>query len=1327
MQVASLVEAECAAWQAGFDAMGGTGWSACSDTRLDPCACSTEKNKKEVACDGAGEHITGVALNYVGAIGALFPTAWSGLSLLTSLSMAGVDFGRATLPAWLGSLTALKVLKCERCELSGTLPASYASLTKLQQIGLQRNELDGTLPPGWSKMTVLRYFLAEQNRFTGSLPDEWSMLTKMSQLSFHSNQLTGSIPASWAGWTALVTFKMENNLLSGQVPTGLGATLATLQYTCSLGGNRLRCPLAEGLASKCKATCCEADEFSVPPDSECNTCPANAAAIDATPGADCLVCDCGYPVCAAGKFLRLATSAPAAVVSAECVGCARGQFSGAVGATSANTCQSCKTVTANARPDSAPNSTSSADCVDVYRPACGAGYSAVQSLAAKCEPCPRGRFKAGINSDPCEVCPCGQWQGTAGSSKCDASCPAGTYGNASSGGCDACPVTGYFCIDSLLRPLSAAARCAPGRYEVRAPGPSGDRLCADCAPGAFAAAENAVRCAPCPGGKYQAAPRATFCVACEVGKSGDAGRNATREALQCAACAPGRYQAGTAGAACTACEAGRHQDKTAQSSCAGCVPGWWSAMGAPRCEACAAGRFGNASVVQSAAAYCAACAGGRFQALGGQTACNKHTVCAAGERQLAAPGAMTDRTCAPCPAGAYQSRPGQAACVPCARGQYSGGEGETVCKLCGVGKFGKGEVGATSAASHCEACAGGHFNGNLGASSCAPCARCPTGAVRSSCGSASPGTCIECAAGTFHDVREGACKACPGGTFQSASGATSCESCAARACAAGAYRSACAGPSAGTCIECGAGTFKAAAAAGCAKCPAGQFQNESGKAQCTPCESLLCAGGGHRKSCGGASPGYCGACSPGTFADPAAGVGQCTPCRAGTFSAGENAARCTPCPKGQFQPAVGRAFCSPHRVCGIGAYETHPPGAASDRDCAECEAGTFSNASNLAACLACAAGEFQPEAARSQCSKHTVCQKGQREVRTPSATSDRGCAECAAGMFSDEENARSCRRCAPCGNGIRTDCGAAFEGVCVACAAGRFLDESTSACTACRGGHWCLGGHELPCGGANLFCPPSSSTPSSVAVGHYSLPTGAPEDQRVSQAPCEEGYTCTRGIRQPCPEGRVCQLTSTARVFDPSANASGAAAEEVLVTLQARCGDGEYVHRGACIPCPPFGVRCEDGRVRLLDDFWFDPLHGSVGEFWGRRHRGELPNATGIYYCSEGACRANRTSQRPSCTEGRYGLLCGVCGEGYYATNQLECKKCASAPAAVQIVVAVLIVLLLLLLAARAKRFIQKKKPELMASISEKLPEVLKLMCGLMQILAGFETILYRV
>jgi hypothetical protein len=292
------------------------------------------------------------------------------------------------------------------------------------------------------------------------------------------------------------------------------------------------------------------------------------------------------------------------------------------------------------------------------------------------------------------------------------------------------------------------------------------------------------------------------------------------------------------------------------------------------------------------------------------------------------------------------------------------------------------------------------------------------------------------------------------------------------------------------------------------------------------------------------------------------------------------------------------------------------------------------------------------------------------------------------------------------------------------CAPGTFeeanaTDASSARCKPCPAGNWCQDGKQQPCGSTSLFCPANSSTPTAVAIGHYSVPTNSSKIKRTGQVPCEPGFTCAEGSRKACPAGRLCQLGSA------STRVGGV---EVNVTAETLCDAAEFVFRGRCLPCPERGANCINGQITLKPDFWYSPQHGALTEFWGKRELDEVSQTLGIYRCAPGSCKLDAESGLPNCTEGRQGLLCGVCNDGYYATDISGCEPCPEgADSAVEAVALCIFLMALAAAAWLAKRKIEARHPKLAASIAEKLPEVLKLLTGLFQILGAFTTVLYRV
>ena len=96
-----------------------------------------------------------------------------------------------------------------------------------------------------------------------------------------------------------------------------------------------------------------------------------------------------------------------------------------------------------------------------------------------------------------------------------------------------------------------------------------------------------------------------------------------------------------------------------------------------------------------------------------------------------------------------------------------------------------------------------------------------------------------------------------------------------------------------------------------------------------------------------------------------------------------------------------------------------------------------------------------------------------------------------------------------------------------ACPAGRFGNASMEVRPTCSGpcfrGYFCplnsTQEDQIPCGGIDRFCPPSSPTWTMVPPGFYSSPLSASSMTRYSIEECEPGHWCILGARHECPAG----------------------------------------------------------------------------------------------------------------------------------------------------------------------------------------------------------------
>lgn len=161
---------------------------------------------------------------------------------------------------------------------------------------------------------------------------------------------------------------------------------------------------------------------------------------------------------------------------------------------------------------------------------------------------------------------------------------------------------------------------------------------------------------------------------------------------------------------------------------------------------------------------------------------------------------------------------------------------------------------------------------------------------------------------------------------------------------------------------------------------------------------------------------------------PDASSDALAPCEPGSYGP-----HCSPCPAGSYCPG-GTA---PMALCGVNEYDADqdpktpcvaasscPAGSyvalsysrISDRRCAPCPTGTFSDQPNTRSCSVfreCDDAQFEvlsPTSHRDrQCAAWTQCKPGQHVSRQPTITTDRGCSGCAAGFFSTKSDASECQ------------------------------------------------------------------------------------------------------------------------------------------------------------------------------------------------------------------------------------------------------------------------------------------------------------------------------
>jgi hypothetical protein len=525
-------------------------------------------------------------------------------------------------------------------------------------------------------------------------------------------------------------------------------------------------------------------------------------------------------------------------------------------------------------------------------------------------------------------------------------------------------------------------------------------------------------------------------------------------------------------------------------------------------------------------------------------------------------------------------------------------------------------------------------------------------------------TCTPCMAGRSQPITSAQeCTPCPSGKYQPNAGQTFCSECV-----AGKHRSV-----GSTCVDCAAGKYAdAAAMASCLDCPSGMFQGATGQAAC-----LACAGG--------ATSGQT-ACIIANLECPAgqAGTSVCANCTRGRFKAGRNDKPCTNCPCGTFTTDLGATecgsscpagtygdgskgvcaacprdhFCTDSEkqpfakatVCIPGEFVIVEPSAVSDRMCATCGAGNFSE-TNAASCKRCPAGKFQDLPGRSYCEIKQLCVPGAFEANATDQSTKR-CELCPVMHFSDTVNAARCERCPP--GKFQDETGQPYCEAKQPCVPGKFeanaTDTSSTRCESCAPGRISFSTNEPNCtecanGQFTSEVPRVICTP--CPPGRFGSASGPAKDSALHCQPCAPGRFQPNQAQskcQRCREDTVCPHSST---------------------FEQACRGNEFVvkEEQACRACPRVGpggeAECKSGRLVMKDGFFNNavPRSGAV------QGAGTAVNGQTVFAkcpCTK-CCGVNNYTGATQCRLNTAGTLCAICQAGFHRQTSGSCVPCPQA------------------------------------------------------------------
>ncbi len=155
---------------------------------------------------------------------------------------------------------------------------------------------------------------------------------------------------------------------------------------------------------------------------------------------------------------------------------------------------------------------------------------------------------------------------------------------------------------------------------------------------------------------------------------------------------------------------------------------------------------------------------------------------------------------------------------------------------------------------------------------------------------------------------------------------------------------------------------------------------------------------------------------------------------------------CVDCASGTYSEFENQLSCLALEACPAGTVQTAPGTAMSQPSCADCEVGQFCEG-GTAPELDCTGGEWDHDQnPGTACQAWTDCGAGSRVDEPGDATSDRTCAPCESGEYSEGDNAESCSAWTVCGPGTRVLFGGSesADRTCDECADGSFTDTDNA-------------------------------------------------------------------------------------------------------------------------------------------------------------------------------------------------------------------------------------------------------------------------------------------
>ena len=533
-------------------------------------------------------------------------------------------------------------------------------------------------------------------------------------------------------------------------------------------------------------------------------------------------------------------------------------------------------------------------------------------------------------------------------------------------------------------------------------------------------------------------------------------------------------------------------------------------------------------------------------------------------------------------------------------------------------------------------------------------------------------------------------------TYQADDGLTYSYKC--KACTPGKYQDESGG---GGCYDCAAGRYSnqvgQISSDACEDCAAGYYADERGSAACAACEV-----GKYGDTTGRSSAWDCKGCDAGRYA-ASTGTTSCTDCAIGTYNGQTGQDACTDCAAGKYQDAAGSQMC---KTCPPG-YQTN-----TDKDgCNICPANTFTQplyfemtsgscAEYITTQVECDAARaffgsevgtgsvgsdnYYPRGCISYENPDPIAKKFWFNALTSSSSSrDCGfssyscickssnpvttCTDCPFGKYSAAGSSAGSSACkipqCPAGGyfsataGDCVDCAAGryndqvgqdSPNTCAACAVGRYSDQvgqsSSTACQACAAGKYQqytaqVGCYNCPAGWYQDYA--GQNQCAQCTGGTFAASAGIIEctDCGAGKYHAEYAQTSSSSCKN-CPAGWYTSDPSSPSCYDCAAGRYSNQVGQISSSTCAACAAGYYAEERGSAAC----AACEVGKFLVTSG------RSSAWDCKGC-DAGRYAASTGTTSCTD--CAIGRYSEYGSAT-------CTDCAAGKYqdAAGMQMCKTC---------------------------------------------------------------------